>query len=308
MRNKTPFAGRFLPVFFLFIIFVICIHSCRKNEYNFPLATEYQSVKTGNFFRVSANAGTEAFAIANKLKNMDAIKPFATEMADRIGYPFWANTVITESRDNTRLSGQGPDMKGKKDKKFIYTPMVKKEERRTKAVLLTTIDGADTSFRMLYPQQYKEFGFDMNSSDGWSARNLFAIFADFDYQLFGVEKWIVKDGRIFGREEKDMLIVSKSTGNTEGRSANVFDPTTAYMLPINICETWTSCVFATETPDGGGSCVTNTYCTTYWIETGSSSSGGGGDVITGGSGTGGNGTITDKPPCNNPIGPVMPVR
>jgi hypothetical protein len=217
-----------------------------------------------------------------------------------VGYPVWDHSLIADGPGSTRTAVQKGNLQKKGQRVILYIPFVREEEKKTKAILRVVIDGADTAFRMLYPQQYRDYGFKKTKDTEWDAQNLFNAFADFDYDLFGITQYIVKDGRIFGKKKEKLLIVTRQTAenNKSGLASR--------MASVTLCNTWTSCVYASENPDEGGSCTTTTNCTTYWYDDGTGSgsdtgdSGGGSSGGSGGSGDDGD-NWPDDPCASDPV-------
>lgn len=240
--------------------------------------------------------------ISNIVQNDDLLSLLATKVEKQInasraseniaafaGQPDWKQSLIIEKNNASSRS------KKKKAKAVVYTPFTKKNERKTTAILQSNIYETDTIFQMLYPQNYLQYGFGVPSDTAWSAFDLFNMFASFDYSLYGTNQYIVNDGRIFGKNEKDTLIVTRQYGSASNTSNTRTGSNGSKLQAFNICTTWTSCAYGTDGSTGSNTCKTTQICTTYWIEIGD---GGGGSSTPGSTVGGGGGTAGI--PSNNP--------
>lgn len=260
--------------------------SCRKSQQEVSL----KSVE-GTADKVSAisqNSDLLSLLAAKVEKQINAGRA-SENIAAFAGQPNWEQSIILEKNDASSRS------KKKKAKAIVYTPFTKKNERKTAAILQSKIYDTDTVFQMLYPQQYLQYGFGAHSDTAWNAYDLFNIFASFDYSLFGTSQYIVTDGRIFGKSEKDILLVTRQSGSVSSTANGRIGSSGSKIQAISICTTWTSCVYGTDVATGSNSCKTTQTCTTYWIEIGD----GGGGSTTPGSTIGGGGTAGT--PSNDPV-------
>lgn len=97
-------------------------------------------------------------------------------------------------------------------------PFVRDNDNYVNSSLKVKIKGLDTSFQMVYSNQYSRFGFD-TSRKGWSARNVFHLFATFNYEIFGHKRFLIRNPRIFN-SKKDSIQLIASLDRINGRKIN----------------------------------------------------------------------------------------
>jgi hypothetical protein len=286
MRKIISFFG---PVVSFTLLLFAGFISCRKTDQN-PLAqTSIEKPATENFFFVSPHTENIVHSIAKKIYRQNEHKSFAGDLVERAGYPKWDHSLIAVGPGNMRRATQQESVALQNQERIIvYIPFIKETEQKTTAILQVIVDGADTVFNMLYPQQYKKYGFKKAKSTAWDAQTLFSVFADFDYDLFGTTRYIVKDGRIFGKKKEDLLIVARKPAEETKNDV------AAKIASITICASWESCVYASESTGSGGSCTTVESCSTYWFEDGAGAITDTGMPATGGD-NGGNTDWTNDP-------------
>jgi hypothetical protein len=260
MRKIISFFG---PVVSFTLLLFAGFISCRKTDQK-PLAqTSIEKPATENFFFVSPHTENIVHSIAKKIYRQNEHKSFAGDLVERAGYPKWDHSLVAVGPGNTRRATQQENAASQNPERIIvYIPFTKEAEQKTTAILQVIVDGVDTVFNMLYPQQYIKYGFKKAKSTAWDAQTLFSVFADFDYDLFGTTRYIVKDGRIFGKKKEDLLIVARKPAEETKNDV------AAKIASITICASWESCVYASESTGSGGSCTTVESCSTYWFEDG----------------------------------------
>ena len=165
---------------------------------------------------------------------------------------------------------------------IIYIPFAIPDSNTTAAVLAVRQLPSDTLFSLFYPQHYQQFGFDTTIA-GWNARNVFQMFAEFDYTIFGHTDFLVTDGRIFGQAAIDTLLVKRKPalggrGTYQQRQSDWIELCVTYIYEVQL-HGFRSSVTVTESP------IELEICTTYWNEAGMFGGGGSGP----GNGGGGNG-------------------
>lgn len=162
-------------------------------------------------------------------------------------------------------------------------------------VLVVKTKGTDTTYKLLYKQQYVKYGFAKTEKGKWNALNVFQLFTTFDNSIFGYTTFLVKDGRILGGKASDHFRVTMAVGSVQtGRISSQYNVGSLKMQPVTSCQTYTSCVIV-EGATEGPNCVTQEICNTYWYDDGSGGSYGG-DGGTGRGSTSGDGWA-DENPC-----------
>lgn len=178
---------------------------------------------------------------------------------------------------------------------IIYLPFAVPDSNSTSAVLVISELPGDTIYNLLYPQYYRQYGFD-TTAQGWNARNMFSMFAEFDYTLFGTTTFKITDGRIFGGTANDSLILTRKprVGNFRSQSLSTW---------VQVCITYTimpptqNKSITIQSLMGEGSYE---ICTDYWFfDNGGGGGGGtsGGGSTSGGGGSGGSSSWPDQPSC-----------
>lgn len=166
------------------------------------MATISESNTLKKFFSVPAEAPPVAKAIAALIKRQNDTASFIDALIKKVGYPKWSKTLEFD-KGNSGIAGRSQDDIGD----IIYIPLVRDGENYTNSTLIVKMEASDTTFRMLYDRQYKNFGFDSTASSAWNATNIFHIFSRFDNSIFGTDTFLIKDGRLFGRDKNDSFEV-----------------------------------------------------------------------------------------------------
>lgn len=287
MRNLKPYRS-YPSLICLLACFVIYL-SCRKTQQEIPVK---ESVQEKAFFNVPENTDPVIAGILHALNRENEKFSFATQMVQNAGYPQW---TYAGKKSNASLKGEITEQ-------LINIPLVKKGEKTTSAILAISIVKKDTAYQLIYPQHYVLYGFDEdNSRQIKKARDLFTVFANFDYMLFGTTEYLVYDGRLFGKKRKDTLLVTMEHDNNQQGRQETGSVSAVNASTITQCVTTRACVYAgNSTPSmrginesslGNGSCVTSQSCTTIWWADGSgpsttiSGSSVPGVVISGGNGS-----------------------
>jgi hypothetical protein len=267
MRSLQPCRSYslFISLLACFVVYL----SCRKAQQEIPVT---ESIEKKAFFDVPANTDPVVTGILNALNRENEKSPFAEEMVKNAGHPQWTHAA---KKSTTNLKGEAIDQ-------LINIPLIRKGEKSTSAILAVNIVKADTAYELIYPQHYVLYGLDEeNSRQKKRARDLFNVFANFDYLLFGTTQYFVYDGRLFGRKRKDTLLVTTEHDITQSRqetgSVNAINASS-----ITQCITTKACVYAgnsspslrsNEALMGNGSCVTSQSCSTIWWEDGAGPNG-----------------------------------
>ncbi|MBL7763807.1 MAG: hypothetical protein JNL23_10320 [Chitinophagaceae bacterium] len=279
----------------ILLILSLWFISCRKTQQE--VSPESTVDNSGKESVISPNDNLLSLLAAKVEKQINASRA-SENIAAFAGQPDWQQSLIIEKNDVSSRS------KKKNAKAIVYTPFARKNEHKTAAILQSTIYETDTVFQMLYPQQYLQYGFGAHSDTAWNAYDLFNIFASFDYNLYGTSQYIVNDGRIFGKNEKDTLLVMRQSGSVSNTANGRVGSSGNKLQAFNICTTWTSCAYGIDGSTGSNTCKTTQVCTTYWIEVGD---GGGGSTTPGNTAGGGGsaGTPSNDPgingtPCPTP--------
>jgi len=230
MRKQHTTVRYQLTCFFLFC--VVLYLACKKSEQTIPATTV---PVTKNFFELPKNIDPVVSGIINALNRENEKIPFAEAMVKNAGCPQWEYAI---KKSSTSFREEITDQ-------VINVPLVKSGDKKTSAVLTVNISNNDTTYGLAYPQQYILYNLDDSSGRQLLfARDFFNVFASFDHALFGTTQYFVNDGRIFGFERNDTLLVTVRYGENQGERQQpgaVAGPNTA---GVTVCTTTTSCVYA----------------------------------------------------------------
>lgn len=263
MRKILSFLLLLCSTFFLFT-------ACRKSETSLP--TE----DPNRFFNVPVDASPEAKAIAEAIKRQNSRYHFLPALSVKAGYPNWKKAKIVDYRTRT-ISGRSAN--DSLNGETVYIPFVLDSQYSTNAVLIVRINEPDTSYRLLYARNYRSFGFDTANLTQWNARNVFQLFTNFDYSIFGHTRFKILDNRLFktpsGNGSAVLTLIPHQSPGAAGRSAT--------FVEIQECTDYQACDPVVRTANGQD-CVTIPVCTTHYVDLGGGGGTGGG---TGGGSTGG---------------------
>jgi hypothetical protein len=199
-----------LPAIVVLTVFILTagLIACRKTDQETGKQNPVAIPPVKNFFFVSPVSENLIHSIAQNIYRQNEEHAFTDDLIKRIGYPAWDHSMTVEGPGGTGTTQHKQNSLPANDQRaIVYIPFVKESERQTKAVLMVVIDKGDTTFNLLYPHQYIQFGFQKNLDTDWDAQTLFSLFAGFEHGLFGTTRYFVRDGRIFGRRKKDSLVV-----------------------------------------------------------------------------------------------------
>ena len=203
-------------------------------------------------------------------------KEFVTGLTKRIGYPLWDKAMIATSKGLAHRGASGDSSS------IIYIPFAIPDSNTTAAVLAVRQLPSDTLFSLCYPQHYQQFGFDTTAA-GWNARNVYQLFTEFDYTIFGHTDFLITDGRIFGQDAVDTLLVKRrpAVGSRESyqqRQSEWIEECVNYLIY--------GVTYQQRSSTSMPAPLALEVCTVYWNEEGMF---GGGGIGTGGGGGGGGG-------------------
>lgn len=240
---------------------------------------------------------------------------FVGKTVNQIGFPYWDKSIIFRKTD------ENPTGRGNSEDSVIvtYIPFVRDSQQFVNASLLVRTTPSDTSFQYLCDWQYAEFGFDTVQT-GWNARNVFHVFAMLDRSVFSRNKFRITDENLLTAQETAALssagIMFDSTEvvctyqplTTSGRNNR-----NNVLYEVLVCEDYSTCLEIGTGSQclrlGGanygpfGCClisVTQTICTTVWVDIPGSGNGGGNGSGSGGSG-GGSGGGETPPECGSTL-------
>jgi len=174
--------------FICFIVFLLgsFFIGCRKTDH-LPLS-KINTVE--RFFKISSSSHPTVKALHQSIYSREKVKPFVNEFVKFGGFPIWDKAIIvsTSSTNNrTETIGQ-----------LVFIPFAKDSQNFVASVLAAKIVGTDTSIKLLYHWQYKNFTYQTDSSDRRpSAENAALIFMGFQKIVFGNKDFNIKDSLLF---------------------------------------------------------------------------------------------------------------
>jgi hypothetical protein len=228
---------------------------------------------------------------------------FVNKFSTAVGFPIWNKSLVYANTGDATFSAiaRGSTM--------IFIPFVKDKSLKVYSALAVRIKNGDTSCRMLYSWQYKQFD---NAARGGNGKNAFQVFSRLNNLVFGTTEFKITDHSLVDvsiikkLQEKNIDpdavdIFYKLTDNPTGSQLNTF---------VTICNTYSYCarfklkafktlVVAAECEQWGF----HTQCVTYLFmadDDNDPGTGGGGGGGTGGGGGGGNPWNPTPDPCPDP--------
>lgn len=279
-----------IPGVALLLSFTSCILiylSCRR----LPDQSFERSVEA-RFFSLPANTHPLVKTLSGRIFEQNQRKRFVNGLVNRTGYPAWNKAMVMNRNQQTGATGR---TEGGGNETAVFIPFIKTNSATTNSVLNIHISGTDTTYKLVYAEEYANYGFDTSRADHWDARDIFHLFTLFDNMLFGHTEFQVNDGRLFGGDTSYKPRVILNDGPGQGCE-------NCSMMPVTVCNTYIVCgnCLAFRSESLGGECCfprEQILCTTFWIEIGS---GGGGTGNGGQPGGGGGNGGTGGPGGNNP--------
>lgn len=172
------------------------------------------------FFSIPSGTNPIVKAIAENMKKQNETIKFSDALIKNAGYPRWDKAIIQTTAHENAMRKEGDEES--KDTTILFVPFTL--GNTTSAVLTVAINlfsTRDTAYNIIYPQHYKQYGFDTTlPRQSWNARHVFNMFATFDKDIFETDSFNVYDGRIFGKDEEDTLGVKLTTTGFGGQGRN----------------------------------------------------------------------------------------
>lgn len=187
----------------------------------------------------------------------------------------------------------------------VFIPFVLQGENTTNAVLAIKFNNIDTTYKLIYANRYRDYGFIQTSNAAWNALNVFHLFTRFDKAIFGHTKFVISDKRILNQNDE---VPSDSTPVVL-EITTIPDSILARSESVYFCNTYMQCgqcAFREATDlTVEARCCNPTYhttCTTVMIIVPDNDGGYGGAFCSycpndgGGGGGGGGGPDPNNPP------------
>lgn len=283
------------PKHFTFLILFLGVLQACRQELDSP-DRYLQEEAVNRFFNEHGSADARVIAIKQNIERQESKKPFVEEFTQWAGFPLWNKArVLKASSSFSQRSIMS------ENKELVMIPFIKETGGYINAVLMASINGSDTSFKMFYHWQYADYGFDGRVDGSWKARNIFSLFASFEWEVFGRKALIVEDTNLVRSSHGyGKAVLSRRSNNsqdiTDGRIT----------IAVQECVLWDVCIpylFAREAAarmNGNDLCYQEyqiEICTTYYY-----------DLLGGqpGIGSGGSGGWNDNPCRNHPAGSGNP--
>jgi hypothetical protein len=169
----------------------LAFFSCKKTDKTFieEKVTSEREVSS-KFFSIEENVDPIAMKILNEIKFRDESKPFVNSFAKINGFPIWEKALISTNANKDTV---------------VYIPLVLNKTRFTNGYIKAYIKNeiTITSFKS---SDYKNYPFSNNNT--YNANNFASFIMYFDNKIFGHDRFILKDNRLFSGSLK---------GNQEGR-------------------------------------------------------------------------------------------
>jgi hypothetical protein len=144
-----------------------------------------------------------------------------------VGYPAWNKNIKANARRNNAYMRTA----GSSGKDYVYIPFM--SDKGISSILIVGMSNADTSYRLLYQEEYSTFDFNYTDTTKTNARDVFLLFARFEYLVVGHREFNIKDNRLFGLNSRPPT--RADVRFTEGSGC---ESCSAYQMP----EFWEICV------------------------------------------------------------------
>lgn len=261
-----------LILFFTVLVSIIIIDACRKPDFeaeadNPDKPTTVDGI-TKKFFTVPVGTNEKVKAMAAVIQRENEKRHFVEALVKKAGYPRWDKAIIEKVNKKIGIQTEDgdDDDEEEEEKTAIYVPFTLSNS--TAAVLTVAINvvaSRDTAYKLLFPQDALVMGFDtanvIRGAHAWSARNLFAMFAKFDYDIYETDSFTVYDGRILAENKTDTLDVKLHLENGIGRAGNGGYQTETWTTVCVMAEHWKKCFRMAGRSQNG---VTTESESTYW--------------------------------------------
>lgn len=180
------------------MLLVLTYFSCRKVDQQGK--HEYLKWDIEKFFKPPQNPSPSLRAVFNRIKWEDSKYHFVRKVIKNAGYPQWDDVLFVGKKrsENIRMSSE-------EDFEMLFIPFVPDDRDYVKGMLAVKITDTDTSFRMIYHWQYKEFAFSENVDSEVTARNIFQLFITLEQNVFGRRSFEILDSRLLTDIERNAL-------------------------------------------------------------------------------------------------------
>lgn len=210
---------------------IIAYFSCRRA----PDVSFEQNFEQ-RFFTVPGNTHPLVKALVEKIKQQNQRFGFVNDLVKRAGFPFWNKSAITNSQQNNisvRTTAHS-------DTNMVLIPFVKQNSGYVNSILGIRMTKTDTSYKILYAEEYANYGFSEVADTVWNAQDIFSLFILFDKTVFGYNKWHIIDERLVNPHYQN------SQDSTKGWTVNLGN------LNCENCSIWIP--------------IPQEYCIpTYWV-------------------------------------------
>lgn len=244
LKNHSAFRLNALLVLFLSVLFSLCTKH------------DTAPVNAGDkleqaFFQVGPQADPLLQVVANKLRAINQQHPFVNRIAQQAGMPQWQQDMRVAGERNELM---GIQSKTARNTKAHFIPFIKEGARRISALLMVKVSGTDTTYKMIYRQHYRNYGFTERPGK-WNARTVMLLFAMMEEQVFDYKNFLVNDGRIMGGKIGERFRISFEPDATSS------DPNNQRSGLVTTCKNYKSCF----TVGGPYICANRTVCKTEFV-------------------------------------------
>lgn len=287
-KTKIMYKGLFCFLRLLLIAtLLISYTACRKADVHMP--DEQLESSLQKFFTTSDTTLPLIKEISRNILKQNKEHHFLNSLIKRVGYPKWDNAIVSHAGSlQTSRAEAGFTVSGT----YVYIPFVKDSATIVNSALTIIIKGADTTYKMLYASQYKNYSFGQTGNSPSIAQNVAYLFLHFQKTVFGHTQFKITDKRLVKLQnpkglKESIFVKLKPAPGTNSQSA-----TTRWISSTECWDVWWD-------PDGdadacdcsGNEVFDHTECNTTWIfiaesvvPAGGSSSGSSGVPTSGGGG------------------------
>jgi hypothetical protein len=255
--------------------FCIALFSCRKAGLEELKPILQVQTDNNSFFTRHVSADPTIIAARQFVLSQDEKFNFSKPLSEKIGTPFWNKALIY----GKSIQNEMDQSLETADSIIIYIPFARDNERNVNAALAIKIKDTDTSFRMLYNWEYRQF--DANNSSGWSPQDVFHIFSLLERSVFATTNFRIIDPILLPAELQSQMQADHMNFDSLDVNFTLLENlATESFRFTTLCNSYTYCIkYKLKAFRGSGAASTNealdqecektgsyTTCATYWIE------------------------------------------
>lgn len=167
---------------------ILLYFSCRRTP-----DVSFEQKFEQRFFTIPSNTHPLVKIFSEKIKEQNKRYGFVNGLVRRTGFAYWNMSIIGQSTQS--IVGRNT---GGSDTTMLLIPFVKDNNPYVNSILYIRMTKEDTTYKLVYAEEYVNYGFDTTLTNHWDGRDVFHLFTIFDNMIFGHTKFKIKDSRLFG--------------------------------------------------------------------------------------------------------------